>query len=306
MNKDSIYKIYLMLIVAMIFWGMSFIWYKQAYPEFKPFTLIQFRLLFSIPLLLIFSLLVKKLKLPKKKDIKFFLLIALFEPFLYFLGESHGMKYVSATLASILIATIPLITPFFGYYFYREKLSSNNYSGIIISFIGVIIIVYVDGKLGNAPWFGILLIMLAVLSTQGYAVFLKKLLDDYNALTIVTFQNIIGAIYFIPIFLMVDLKDFIRTSYTWKDFMPVLYLSIFASTVSFILFVQGVKRLGLSKSFVFTNFIPVVTAVLAVPILNEKITFAKVIGIFVTVAGLFMSQAGGFSKIRIYNRVRRR
>ena len=306
MKRNNNTRIYIMLITTMVFWGMSFIWYKQAYPEFKPMTVIQFRLLFSVPLLFAFSFLVKRLMIPKRKDIKLFFLIALFEPFLYFMGESYGMKYVSSTLASILIATIPLITPFFAYYFFKEKLTTNNYLGMIVSFIGVLIVVYVDGKFGEAPWFGIVLILLAVFSALGYTVVLKRLSSRYNALTIVSYQNLIGAVYFIPIFFIVDFREFINTTYSWKDFLPILYLSFFASTVAFIFFVQGIKKLGLSKAIVFTNFIPIVTAVLAAPLLNEKMSIAKAGGIFITIIGLFMSQAGGISKLRIYNRVHKR
>jgi len=303
MNRSSTY---LMLIVAMVFWGMSFIWYKQAYPEFKPITVILFRLLLSFPLLIGFSKLIKRLNKLKRKDIKLFLLIALFEPFLYFIGESHGLLYVSSTLASVLIATVPLFAPFFGYYFYKEKLSVNNYLGILISFAGVVTIVYVDGKLGNAPWYGILLIMLAVLSTQGYAIVLKKLLENYNALTIVSYQNLIGTFYFIPVFMAFDFKGFIDSTYTWKDFMPVFYLSFFASTVAFIFFVQGIKKLGISKAIVFTNFIPIVTAILAIPLLGENLTFVKLLGILITISGLLFSQAGGISGFRMYTRLRKR
>ncbi|MGD2034457.1 MAG: DMT family transporter, partial [Bacteroidales bacterium] len=289
MKQKNLCFVYFMLIITMICWGMSFIWYKQAYPKFKPVTVIQLRLVLSVPLLFAFSLVFKRLMPLKKEDIKYFFFIALFEPFLYFLGESHGLQVVSSTLASILIATVPLFAPFFAYYFFREKLSVNNYLGIVISFAGVLMVVYADGKLGDAPWYGVLLIMLAVFSTQGYAIVLKKLSDNYNALTIVSYQNLIGALYFLPLFLAVDLKDFMQTRFEWKEFLPVFYLSFFASTIAFIFFVQGIKRFGVSKAIVFTNFIPVVTAVLAVPILNETMTFSKAAGIFITIAGLFMS-----------------
>jgi drug/metabolite transporter (DMT)-like permease len=306
MKRNGHIGIYLMLITTMVFWGMSFIWYKQAYPEFRPMTVIQFRLLFSIPLIFAFSFLLKRLMSLKREDIKLFFLIALFEPFLYFVGESYGMKYVSSTLASILIATIPLISPFLAFYFFREKLSANNYLGMIVSFVGVLIVVYVDRKIGEAPWYGIALIMLAVFSALGYTVVLKRLSARYNALTIVSYQNLIGTFYFAPLFFIVDFKEFVNISYTWKDYLPILYLSFFASTVAFIFFVQGVKKLGISKAIVFTNFIPIVTAVLAVPMLNEKMSIAKAGGIFITTIGLFMSQAGGTSKLRIYSGVRKK
>jgi drug/metabolite transporter (DMT)-like permease len=230
-------------------------------------------------------------------------MLALFEPFLYFLGESYGMLFISSTLASIIIATIPLVTPFAGYYFYREKLTPNNYLGILISFLGVVLVVYIDGKTGNAPWFGISLLVMAVLSTMGYTVLLKRLLEKYNALSIVWFQNLIGGIYFVPLFLFTEARNIVWEKLTLKDFMPVLYLAVFASSLAFVLFIQGIKKLGITKSVVFTNFIPIVTAVFAITILQEKLPLLKITGIFITILGLVMSQIVRFPKIRAEKKI---
>jgi drug/metabolite transporter (DMT)-like permease len=164
-------------------------------------------------------------------------------------------------------------------------------------------VVYVEGTISGAPIIGILLMFLAVFSTQGYAILLKKLSSDYNALSIVSFQNLLGAVYFLPLFLVIDLPSFKVHSLRFEDFLPIIYLGLFASTFSFLLFIQGVKKIGVAKSMVFTNFIPVVTAIMAMQVLGERMTLLKVLGIFITVFGLFMSQAGGFPKIRIYGRV---
>jgi drug/metabolite transporter (DMT)-like permease len=297
-------RIYLFMVFSMIFWGMSFIWYKQAFLHFGPITIILLRLMISAPLLLLSALVFNKLRWPRKKDLKLFMMLALFEPLLYFIGESYGLLYISSTLASVLIATIPLITPFIGYYLFKERLTVNNYMGIVVSFIGVILVVYIEGRSGNAPWFGILLIVLAILSTQGYVVFLTRLSRDYNALSIVWFQNLLGALGFLPLFLIFEAKDFSLTSMKLQDFLPVLYLSFFASSLAFLFFVQGVRDLGITKATVFTNFIPVVTALFAFFILNEKISVLKAVGIFVTITGLFMSQASGFPTFRKANRIR--
>lgn len=299
------FRVYLYLLCAMFFWGMSFIWYKSAYPEFQPITVILFRLAISFPLILIFALTFKRLKWPKRGDIKYFLLLALFEPFLYFLGESFGIKNVSATLGSVIIATIPLFTPFVGYYFYKEKLTPNNYLGMIVSFVGVLLVVYVEGTAGESSIKGISLMFIAVLSTQGYAILLKNLSKKYNAMSIVGIQNLIGTIYFLPLFFMLDFDQFSWSAYTAVDFLPIIYMAIFASSLAFILFVEGVKAIGISRSTVFTNFIPIITAVFSIFILNETITLIKAVGILVMIFGLFMSQAGGLPKIRIYSRVKK-
>jgi drug/metabolite transporter (DMT)-like permease len=289
--------IYFYLSLAMLFWGMSFIWYKQAYPQFAPVTVVFLRLIISFLLLFCTAFLLKKINLPEKKDIKYFMLLALFEPFLYFIGESFGMKYVSPTLASVIIATIPLISPFISYYFFRERLTRNNYIGILMSFIGVLVVIYVEGQIGEAPWFGILLMLLAVLSTQGYTVVLKRLSEKYSSLTIISIQNLLGIIYFLPLFLLLDAKDFSLRHSTLKDFMPVLYLAVFASTFAFLFFIEGIKKLGIARAVVFTNLIPIVTVVFAFLLLSESITLVKIIGIALTISGLFMSQGNVLKNI---------
>jgi drug/metabolite transporter (DMT)-like permease len=292
------------LILGMVFWGMSFIWYKQAYDNFTPITLIFLRLLISTPLLLFAALALKRLRWPRIKDLPAFMFLAFFEPFLYFIGESFGMLFVSSSLAAILIAIIPLITPFVGYYFFKERLTLNNYLGILVSFAGVVMVVYAEGASGKAPWYGIMLMLLAVLSTQGYAIVLKRLSDDYNAVSIIWVQNFIGSLYFLPLFLIFESGNLRLSGLNLKELMPLFYLSVFASALAFLFFIQGIKRIGITKAVVFTNFIPIVTAIFALFILKEKISFFKAGGILITIVGLFMSQASGWSRIRIFSRVR--
>ncbi|MBN1599882.1 MAG: DMT family transporter [Bacteroidales bacterium] len=305
MSQRENWKVYFMLIVTMIFWGLSFIWYKQALPIFTPVTIIFLRMIISAPLLFCFAYFIGRLKKIQRKDIKMFLSLAFFEPFLYFMAESNGLKYVSSSLASIIIATIPLFTLFTAYYFFNERLTYNNYTGIFLSFIGAVVVIYADGIFGQVSATGIVLMFIAVLSTLGYTAILKKLSSEYGALTIVGYQNLIGSIYTLPFFLMQDFNGLTSQNLTLKNLLPVIYLSVFASTIAFILFVRGIKKIGIAKSMVFTNFIPVVTAVLAVYMLNEGMGILKAAGIFLTVMGLMISQSGNFSRIRIYSRIKR-
>ena len=72
-------------------------------------------------------------------------------------------------------------------------------------------------------------------------------------------------------------------------------LSVFASVIAFVLFAWAVRKVGVSRTNVFVNLIPVFTAILAWLILNENITLLKWIGIVVVVGGLFVSQSGKIS-----------
>ena len=121
MNLKKYFIVYSSLLLAMVCWSMTFIWYKQAYPHLTPLTLVTLRLSIASVLLLIVSLAFGKLKRIRRKDIPGFVILALFEPFIYFLGESYGMKYLSPTLASLIISTMPLFTPFFAFYLLKER-----------------------------------------------------------------------------------------------------------------------------------------------------------------------------------------
>ncbi|HCY00287.1 MAG TPA: hypothetical protein DG754_09135, partial [Bacteroidales bacterium] len=118
----------------------------------------------------------------------------------------------------------------------------------------------------------------------------KKLSDRYNVFSIVAYQNLIGVFFFLPLFFLLDFKQFIQVVPTWDVIKPLLSLGVFASTFAFIFFTYAIKNLGISKANIFTNAIPVLTAILAFFILDEEITPVKMAGILVVVLGLFLSQ----------------
>lgn len=283
-------------MLAMIFWAFSFIWFKMANESFRPITIVFFRLVLSLILLSTYLYFKKKFIKIRREDLKLFLMLALFEPFLYFLGESYGLTYVSATVGSVLISTIPVIAAIGAWVFFKEKLRFVNYAGIVISFIGVVIfIVNKEGVLlFNIK--GISLLMLAVVSATGYNLTLSRLVGNYSPVFIVNVQNFIGTILFFPVFIAFELNPLISSPFSVKAFIPIVALAIFASCGAFILFAFSVRNIGISKANVFTNFIPVFTAVFSFLILGDSLTFQNIVGMLIVISGLIMSQTNGRKK----------
>lgn len=286
--KNNFVKTYLGIFVAMICWSLSFIWYKDAYLHFGPMTTVFLRLLISATLLISISYFAGILKI-KKVHFKLFLAAAFFEPFLYFIGESLGMQKVSAVTASVIVATIPIFTAILASLIYHEKLSIINISGIVISFIGVVMVIITKNFQFQASVSGVLLMFLAVFSAIAYAIALRKLIPHYNPISIVAVQNLIGTVLFAPLFVIWEWNSFLA-GFSFHALIPVLNLSIFASSLAFILFAYAVNTLGVSKANTFTNLIPVLTSIFAFFLLKESFTFLKTIGIITVVLGLFMSQ----------------
>ena len=289
-------RIYGGIFLAMIFWAFSFIWFKVANETFLPITIVFFRLIAAILILTTYLAVKKKFVRIRKEDRKLFIMLAVFEPCRYFLGESFGLTYVSATVGSVLISTIPVVATVGAWIFLKERLKIINYAGIVLSFIGIVIFVIDRSGALSYNVKGLALMMLAVFSASGYNLTLSRLVGKYEPVFIVNIQNTLGAILFLPVFLIFEAGHLAETTLTLKALVPVIELAVFASCGAFILFAYSVRNLGITKANVFTNFIPIFTAFFSFLILGDMLTLQNIAGMIVVIAGIIMSQMNGRHK----------
>jgi len=292
MKIDKIW-VYTAATLAALFWGFSFVWFKQAFLVYRPITIVFLRLVIASILLNIYIKIAGKKQSVTRKDFKLFFLLAFFEPFCYFLGESFGLTFISATIGAIIISTIPIFTPFFTYFLIKEKITIYGIVGLLISFFGVLLIVVKDYS-GASTIKGVVLMFVAVFSAIGYGIIAKKLTAKYSGFTIVKWQNLLGLILFLPVFLIFESSHFISVVHTWSAIITISKLAIFPSTLSFIFITYVIRKIGLINANIFANLIPVFTAIIAYIILKESLELQKIIGIVVVISGLFISQIPQF------------
>jgi drug/metabolite transporter (DMT)-like permease len=168
-----------------------------------PFSIVFFRLIFAAIFLLVLSLITGYLQGIQKRDLKYFLLLTFFTPFGYFLFEGLGLSRVSASLGSVMIATIPLFIPIGARIFLGERLTVFNLIGTLVSFGGVLLIILGRGFRFEASPTGLLYLIFAVLMAVSYTLLLKKLSDRYNAFSLTVWQNVFGIFLFLPVFLVI-------------------------------------------------------------------------------------------------------
>lgn len=284
------------MLLAMIFWAYSFIWYKQVFVAYPPVTVVFLRLLISSAILMLFSWFTGKLSGIRQKDIKSLLLLSFFNPFIYFIGESIGVSLVSSSVSAVIVSTIPLFTPIASRYYFGEKLTRINLFGIMVSFLGILVIVFRNGWEMNISLTGLGFLLIAVFSAVFYTVILKNLSDSIHPITIISIQNVIGTVYFIPVVFIIDRGTFLHTPLNPDVLWPLVKLAIFGSSLAFIFYTYGVKELGAARANIYTNLIPVITVVLAAIILKESITPMLVLGIFIVVTGVLLSQLSQMRK----------
>jgi drug/metabolite transporter (DMT)-like permease len=283
-------SVHIAAFFAMLFWGVSYIWSKIAFEYFTPLSTIFMRLIVSSLTLFLIMLMMGKMEKIQKKDRWLFILSSLFNPFIYFIGESYGLERVSATISAFIISTIPVFTPFVAYWFLRERLSVTNVVGLIISFLGVLMIIFnLDFSLAASP-VGLAFLFMGVIAALVYGIILRKLTLKYQPVTIIGWQNTIGIFYFLPLFLYFDYPDILEVRPSKTAVYSVILLGVVASSFAYALYAYVVKHIGISKANIYSNLIPVFAAIASFLWLKETFTTFKLIGMFVIIFGVVLSE----------------
>lgn len=304
------------LVIAQIFWGASYLMSDFALKVFPAAMLVSMRISIAAVVLGLVGLISRQLQKIEFKDLKYFLLAAFAEPFVYFLCEAEALNHVSPTIASVMLSFIPLLTPVFAFFVLREKVTLMNIMGIVISVVGVLMIILDGGKL-SADILGIVLLFVAVLASIVYTLVLRKIPEKYNTLTVVFYMFCTSLLFFIPTMLVREMSQVVAIDWsnevTWNAFGAIVGLALSASCIAFLFFSYGVRTIGPTRANVFNNIQPGVTAILAwvigavslyqvagMEIGNDKSFFECVkeaapawimlLGIVVVIAGMFISQ----------------
>ncbi len=288
--KNKGFIVHLAGIVAMVFWGMSFVWSTQVYQNLNPTATIFLRLVIATIFLTTILFLFRINEKIQRKHLGLFAIAAMFEPFLYFIFEGYGLKNTSPVIGSGIIALIPLVTPIAARVFLKERLTPMNIVGFIISFTGVIIMLLNKDLEFTASPKGILFLCGSVIVAVGYSIALIRLTKLYKPLTITWMQNIIGMIYFIPMVFIMERFEPSNFANIGGYILPLVCLGIFCSAGAYALWAFTFSKLGASKANVYSNLIPVFTAIFSYLLAIEDMTAFKIIGIAVVVFGLVLSQ----------------
>ena len=293
MKRDSLAGTYLFTTLAIVLWGFSFVWTNDILQrDVAPFTFLFIRLFLAGAILYAGSKFAGKLEKIERKDYIWVILMAFFEPFIYFIGETYGIKATnSAVISAVIIATIPVFTLFAERILYKVPLTAFKIFGTAITIPGIIMVIMKDGEQASAEHlYGILLLFLAVAGSIGYSSVVKKLSGRYNTITITTYQFVVGSMFFLPLFLMYGLDGLNSTFFSKEVIVPLLELTVLCSCLSFACWVAAIKRLGMARTSIFSALIPAVSAVGAAMLGQETVTAMTFAGIGVVIAGVIIAQ----------------
>ncbi len=261
----------------MLFWAGSFIFIKLAISEINPASLTLFRFLlasfFLVPL-------VKRRFDPK--DLKKFVVLGISGVSLLYILQFAALYYTTPTNASILINTSVLFIAAFS----GERLSDKQKLGLVISFVGIVLIL-LKGSFRVSIIGDVMVLGNGVLWAV-YTLYARDMFEKYTNYEVVFYSFLFGLLTLIPFFAVFPLEIPERTI-TW---VSVLYLAIFCSVFGYVIWYRCVETLGASRTSVFVYLIPIFTAVMSYAVFGEEFTARKVAGGFLTILGIYLVERG--------------
>ena len=296
MNNQA--KAYIAITCTTFFWGISFITTKLALETLTVFSYVFSRFLLAS---LFFLVMLKKRGLPKldRSIIIKMVALALLQPFGYFLFETLGLKYTSATKASLLIALIPIVVAITARILLKETIRRKTLAGIILSVIGVVLLV-TGGKETDLSLAGSLkgdiFILLAILSASLYMVLTKDLGKKLPSFYITAFQIFLGTLFFLPFFIA-DLPKMTWSEVSMRSVIGVLYNVLGGTIGGFLCYNFSLTHLKASTVAVFANLIPIITALGAWIILGEVLTSLQFLGGAVVIMSVLLTTSAGRRKV---------
>jgi drug/metabolite transporter (DMT)-like permease len=275
--------------ICTIIWSAAAPIFKWSMQTVPPSTLLFFRFLFAT--LIMLPLVWKNISIKFEDFYRIFILAIVGITF------NIGFFYLGLTLspsinAPIIQSTMPIYLIIGSIIFLHEKPKPKIIFGTAVSLIGVLIIVLrpIDHISVIRLITGNIDFILSIFSLASYTLLLKWFKPKYSASTLIFWMFLIATITFFPVFVFEERTTHSLMHLDIHGFVGILYGAIFSSILGQMFYNYSVKRLVSAEIGLFTYLGPVITALVAIPLLHEQITFAYLLGVLFVFLGLFIAE----------------
>ena len=203
-----------------------------------------------------------------------------------------GLRLAPSINAPIIFSSSPILLLLFAIFYLKEKPKSKVFIGTGISLIGVFLIIlrpifehgFTGAILGN------LFFILAIFSDSTSTIIVKKYINKYSPLTVVFWSFLIGSTLLLPAAAFETRNINFFDIFTYQGIIGIAYGVVLAAVIAHLLYTFGIKYIKISEIGIFAYVDPIATALVAIPLLNEEITFYYLLGSLLVFAGIFIAE----------------
>lgn len=286
---------HILAIITILIWGTTYISTKILLTKLTPQEILIFR--FFLAFMILIVIYPKKIKiLPLKEEI-LFCFLGLTGVSLYYFAENLALKYTYASNVGLIASSIPIFTSIIVHFVYKnEKFSIKLVIGFITAMTGISIVIY-NGKILKLNPAGDFIAILSAILFSIYSILIKKVSKEYSQLFVVRKVFFYGIVTMLPIAAVSKVRLYIILALDKKVILNLLFLSIFASILCFIMWNKAIGIIGSIKTTNYIYLVPLITMITSIIILNEKVNGLMIFGGCLILLGVYINQSDCTNKV---------
>lgn len=284
---------YLALIMTATLWGLAPLAIKIALLGFSPFSLSFLR--FGFALLVLLSVLIfKKVPFPERKNFFKVMIICMFASFNMALF-AWGIQFTTTVTSAVIYTIVPVITAIFGYILFKDKLNVLQIIGVIVAFLGLLLIIFLPVFEKGESWeigslYGNAVVFMAALSFAVYSLGSQHLSKKYSPLTISAVSILTSLLIFSILVFFENYEQSAIFSFTdFRSLAAIAYLGIGSTFLTFLLYQWLIKSTNAFIASLNGYIQPVITVLAGSFFLKERISSLFIFGAALTLLGVFMA-----------------
>lgn len=282
MKKNKLLALVLVTLASII-WGVSFISKEILLKDIHPGSLMAFQFLCVCVILGVYNFLIKKKFTINKKDFIGLFGTGIIGMNMYNIFGNMGIKETNSSIVSVLLALIPIVCLLVDWIVYKRQFTKLKLVCIILSFVGVYMVIGTGGMAMSGSIKGYGYIVISVLSWVIFCFISDKYYSRYDSAEILMVQGL-GALATSFFYLILYPIQF--SGINIEMFFHFFVIIILNACLSFIFYIIAIRELGVTVTNVFNNMVPVVTLFVNIVFYNVEIGLVSILGTAVIIASV--------------------
>jgi len=277
--------------IAAILFGASVVAVRVAVQDIPPFTLAILRFgQGGFLLLLLLLIWTRDLLRIRWRDVPYLVLLGVIFFTIFPVTFNASLRLTEASRGALMLATMPLWSVLLARVAKRERLSTQQISGVLLTFAGVGVVLAERGLTfagTSLSLVGDALMLVTAVCGAVYGVLAKRMLTRYKAMTVTAYTMMFGTLLLVPAAFFEDFSS-VMARMRPDTVMLVLFLGIFGGAIGYFLWTFALTRLSPTQVAVYANLNPMIATLLGATLLAEKLTGMFMAGFAAVLAGVLL------------------
>ncbi|MCF6136934.1 DMT family transporter [Pseudalkalibacillus berkeleyi] len=283
-------KLYVALITLSLIWGTSFYFIKILVEDLGPWGIVFVRCSLGALTLLLIIFVKRKQFFVKNIPWLSLLIVGLFNALIPWGLIGISETKISSSLASIVNATTPIWTSVIGVIFFSVTLRMKQWSGVVIGFIGILILIDLNlTQLFNEDLIGMGTMIAATLCYGFSSQFTKKHLQGISVMIISLITLVVGAIGSSVLMFISNSSIDLTLITTTENLIAMVGLGVFGSGLAYLLFYYMIQEGSAEFATFVTYLVPITAMIWGWLLLDEHIPTHAIFGLILILVGVYFS-----------------